>query len=83
MYGGAGYLPYPPPPPYQMQYPPNGEYPTPMTVIPVEVGIEGLYEDHDRRRRKNGSEKVVASHVHSVCIYPIAPGGAGNWYDRR
>lgn len=51
-----------------MQYPTNGDYPAPMGLIPVELDIEGLYEDHDRRRRKNGNEKVVASHVHSVCI---------------
>jgi AP-1-like factor len=38
-----------------------------MGLIPVELDIEGLYEDHDRRRRKNGNEKIVASHVHSVC----------------
>ena len=48
-----------------MQYPP-----APMGLIPVELDIEGLYEDHDRRRRKNtGNEKVVASHVHSVNCY--------------
>lgn len=48
---------------YPMQYPPAH-----MGLIPVELDIEGIYEDHDRRRRKNsGNEKVVASHVHSVC----------------
>jgi len=47
-------------PSYSMQYPA-----APMGLIPVELDIEGLYENHDRRRRKNGSEKVVASHVHS------------------
>ena len=52
---------------FPMQYPTNGDYPAPIALIPVELDIEGLYEDHDRRRRKNGSEKVVASHVHSVC----------------
>ena len=53
-------------PAFPMQYPTNGEYPAPMGLIPVELDIEGLYEDHDRRRRKNGNEKIVASHVHSV-----------------
>jgi len=48
---------------FPMQYPANG---VPMGMIPVELDIEGLYEDHDRRRRKNGSEKTVSSHVHSV-----------------
>lgn len=43
-----------------------------MGLIPVELDINSLYEDHDRRRRKNGgSEKSVSSHVsphvHSVC----------------
>ncbi|PQE25513.1 bZIP transcription factor protein [Rutstroemia sp. NJR-2017a BBW] len=59
VYGGNTYMTYPT---YPMQYQPNG---VPMGLIPVELDIEGLYEDHDRRRRKNGSEKVVASHVHS------------------
>lgn len=46
---------------FPMQY-----SPAPIGLIPVELDIEGLYEDHDRRRRKGGSDKVVASHVHSV-----------------
>ena len=50
-----------------MQYPTSGDY-QPMGLIPVELDIAGLYEDHDRRRRKNGNGKAVASHVHSVCI---------------
>jgi len=62
MYAGNQYMPYPT---FPMQYPTSGDYPAPMGLIPVELDIEGLYEDHDRRRRKNGSEKVVASHVHS------------------
>ena len=62
MYPGSQFIPYPAYPP---QYPTNGEYAAPMGLIPVELDIEGLYEDHDRRR-KNGTEKVVASHVHSV-----------------
>lgn len=55
-------MPYPT---FPIQYQPNG---VPMGLIPVELDIEGIYEDHDRRRRKNlnGNEKVVASHVHSV-----------------
>lgn len=53
-------------PAYPMQYPPG-----PVGLIPVELDIEGLYEDHDRRRRKNGTEKVVASHVHSVSSQSI------------
>jgi len=59
MYPGNGYMGYTA---YPMQYPANG---IPMGMIPVELDIEGLYEDHDRRRRKNGSEKIVSSHVHS------------------
>lgn len=54
-------------PTFPMQYPMNGEGMAPMGLIPVELDIEGLYEDHDRRRRKNGNEKTVSSHVHSVC----------------
>ncbi len=54
-------------PTFPMQYPMAGEGIAPMGLIPVELDIEGLYEDHDRRRRKNGNEKTVSSHVHSVC----------------
>jgi len=57
-------------PAFPMQYAANPESMAPIGLIPVELDIEGLYEDHDRRRRKNGSEKVVASHVHSVCTPP-------------
>ncbi|KAH8590245.1 hypothetical protein B0O99DRAFT_654982 [Bisporella sp. PMI_857] len=57
-YGGSGYMQYSS---YPMQY-----SPAPIGLIPVELDIEGIYEDHDRRRRKNaGNDKVVASHVHS------------------
>ncbi|CZR53119.1 related to AP-1-like transcription factor [Phialocephala subalpina] len=62
LYGANGFMPYPA---FPMQYPMNGEGMTPLGLIPVELDIEGLYEDHDRRRRKNGSEKTVSSHVHS------------------
>jgi len=60
---GNGYMAYPAFPYHQ--YPTEGL--APVGLIPVELDIEGLYEDHDRRRRKNvtGNEKVVASHVHS------------------
>lgn len=54
-------------PAFPYQFPPNGGGVAPLGLIPVELDIEGLYEDHDRRRRKNGSEKIVPSHVHSVC----------------
>lgn len=68
MYGFSGPMAYPA---YPLQYPSHTEGMAPLGLIPVELDIEGLYEDHDRRRRKNGSEKVVASHVHSVCAsYP-------------
>jgi AP-1-like factor len=60
-------MPYPA---FPMQYGMAGDGITPMGLIPVELDIEGLYEDHDRRRRKNGSEKTVSSHVHSVSTYP-------------
>jgi len=57
-YPGNSYMAYPS---FPVQY-----APAPIGMIPVELDIEGLYEDHDRRRRKNaGNEKVVASHVHS------------------
>jgi len=62
IYGGNNFITYPA---FPMQYPTTGDYAAAMGLIPVELDIEGLYEDHDRRRRKNGSEKVVASHVHS------------------
>jgi len=43
--------------------------PAPVGLIPVELDIEGIYEDHDRRRKKNaGNEKAVSSHVHSVSL---------------
>jgi len=58
LYAGNSFMAYPS---FPMQYP----GPAPMGLIPVELDIEGLYEDHDRRRRKNGNEKIVASHVHS------------------
>ncbi|KAF4637627.1 hypothetical protein G7Y89_g450 [Cudoniella acicularis] len=58
IYGGNGYMAYPP---FPMQYTTE----PPVGLIPVELEIEGLYEDYDRRRRKNGSEKIVSSHVHS------------------
>jgi len=57
LYNGGSYMAYSS---YPMQYPA-----APVGLIPVELDIEGLYEDHDRRRRKNGSEKIVSSHVHS------------------
>jgi len=62
LYGANGFMAYPA---FPMQYPMNGEGMAPMGLIPVELDIEGLYEDHDRRRRKNGNEKTVSSHVHS------------------
>ena len=65
MFTGNQFITYPA---FPMQYPNSGDYPAPMGLIPVELDIEGLYEDHDRRKRKNGNEKAVASHVHSVCI---------------
>lgn len=70
LYGANGFMPYPA---FPMQYPMNGEGMTPMGLIPVELDIEGLYEDHDRRRRKNGGEKSVSSHVHSVSSQILTP----------
>jgi len=61
-YGGNGFMAYPA---FPMQYPVNGEGVAPVGLIPVELEIEGLYEDYDRRRKKNGNEKIVSSHVHS------------------
>jgi len=55
-------------PAFPMQYPMSGDGMAPLGLIPVELDIEGLYEDHDRRRRKGSSDKVVSSHVHSVSI---------------
>jgi len=64
-YGTNSYMAYPA---FPMQYPIHGEGLAPAGLIPVELDIEGLYEDHDRRRKKSGgSEKSVSSHVHSVC----------------
>lgn len=62
-----GFASYPQYSPFPYPFPTEGY--APPGLIPVELDIEGLYEDHDRRRRKNptGTEKVVASHVHSVC----------------
>jgi AP-1-like factor len=62
-YGANGFMTYPA---YPMGYPTHNESVAPVGLIPVELEIEGLYEDYDRRRRKNGSEKIVSSHVHSV-----------------
>ncbi|APA16100.1 hypothetical protein sscle_16g108700 [Sclerotinia sclerotiorum 1980 UF-70] len=59
VYGAHTFMTYPS---FPIQYQPNG---VPMGLIPVELDIEGIYEDHDRRRRKNGNEKVVSPHVHS------------------
>ncbi|TGO17246.1 hypothetical protein BTUL_0019g00360 [Botrytis tulipae] len=59
VYGGNTYMTYTS---FPIQYQPNG---VPVGLIPVELDIEGIYEDHDRRRRKDGNDKVVASHVHS------------------
>lgn len=71
LYGSQNFMPYPT---YPMQYPMNSEGLAPMGLIPVELDIEGLYEDHDRRRRKNsGNEKTVSSHVHSVCTQINTP----------
>jgi hypothetical protein len=64
LYGANGFMNYPA---FPMQYPMSGDGIAPLGLIPVELDIEGLYEDHDRRRRKGGSDKVVSSHVHSVC----------------
>ncbi|CZS98493.1 related to AP-1-like transcription factor [Rhynchosporium agropyri] len=62
MYTSNGFMNYAA---FPMQYPMSGDGMTPMGLIPVELDIEGLYEDHDRRRRKNGTEKSISSHVHS------------------
>lgn len=64
LYAASSYMAYPAfPMPYPMA---AGESMTALGLIPVELDIEALYEDHDRRRKKNGSEKTVSSHVHSV-----------------
>jgi len=59
---GNQYIPYST---FPYQYQTEGL--APVGLIPVELDIDGLYEDHDRRRRRNvnGNEKVVASHIHS------------------
>lgn len=63
LYGANGYMQYPT---FPMQYPMSGDGMAPLGLIPVELDIEGLYEDHDRRRRKgSSSDKTVSSHVHS------------------
>jgi len=62
VYGASGFMPYPA---FPNQFAMDGDGMAPVGLIPVELDIEGLYEDHDRRRRKNGTEKIVSSHVHS------------------
>lgn len=62
VFPGNSYMPYPA---YPIHYPITGESLAQMGMIPVELDIKGLYEDHDRRRKRNGSEKIVSSHVHS------------------
>jgi len=63
LYGSnGGYMPYPA---YPMQYPMAQEGMAPLGLIPVELDIESLYEDHDRRRKKSSDGKTVSSHVHS------------------
>ena len=68
LYGNA-YAPYTQYPTAPYQYPAEGL--APVGLIPVELDIEGLHEDHDRRRKKhpNGNEIGVSSHVHSVRCY--------------
>ena len=39
-------------------------------LIPVELGIQSLYEDYDRRRRERGSEKAVTPHLQVWNKYP-------------
>jgi hypothetical protein len=39
-------------------------------LIPVELGIQSLYEDYDRRRRKRGGEKAVTPHLQVWNKYP-------------
>jgi len=61
IYGGNSFITYPT---FPMQFPLTGDSLAQMGMIPVELDIKGLYEDHDRRR-KSGGDKVVSSHVHS------------------
>jgi hypothetical protein len=54
---------------FPIQYPTGGgSYPVPTTLIPVELDIEGLYEDYDGRRSQGGSGDGVVSNVGSVFI---------------
>lgn len=62
MYASNSYMTYSS---FPMQYP----GPAPIGMIPIELEIEGLYEEHDRRKRKNDNDKIVPSHVHSVRKY--------------
>ncbi|KAH8811707.1 putative AP-1-like transcription factor [Xylogone sp. PMI_703] len=62
VFPGNAYLPYPA---FPIHYPITSESLAQMGMIPVELDIKGLYEDHDRRRKRNGEEKIVSSHVHS------------------
>jgi hypothetical protein len=39
---------------------------TVMEPIPIELDIEGLYEDHDRGKRKSGNERDLSPRV-QVC----------------
>ncbi|PBP20563.1 putative AP-1-like transcription factor [Diplocarpon rosae] len=62
LYNATGYMAYPA---FPMQHPLSGGGMARIGLIPVELNIEGLYEDHNRRRRKNGTDTNVSSHVHS------------------
>ncbi|TVY55772.1 AP-1-like transcription factor napA [Lachnellula cervina] len=61
-YNENGYMAYAA---FPMQYPVHGEGIAPTGLVPIELEIDGLYEDYDRRRKKNGGEKIVSGHVHS------------------
>lgn len=51
---------------YSLPYPVHSEEHAPAGLIPVELDVDGLYEDYDRRKKNGGDKTIVSSHVHSV-----------------
>ncbi|CAL3972705.1 hypothetical protein PZA11_004245 [Diplocarpon coronariae] len=62
LYNAGGYMAYPQ---FPMQHTTSGGGMARISLIPVELDVEGLCEDHDRRRRQSGTEKTVSSYLHS------------------
>jgi AP-1-like transcription factor len=61
LYGASSLTPYPA---FPMQYPMNREDLAPIGLIPVQLDIEGLYEDYNKRKKNENGK--ISSHEHSV-----------------